>query len=37
MAAGEPELNEKKVVEPLENATPGNIVSLKVWLENISR
>ena len=39
MAAGEnrfaPELNDKEVIELLENATPGSIK--KVWRENISR
>ena len=42
MAAGEnrfaPELNEKEVIELLENATPESIkTSDKVWHENISR
>ena len=43
MAAGEyrfaPELNEKEVIELLENATPGSIYNEghKVWRENISR
>ena len=39
MEAGEnrfaPELNEKEVIELLENATPGSIK--KPWHENISR
>ena len=41
-AAGEnrfaPELNEKEVIELLENATPGSTKkATKVWHENISR
>ena len=44
MAASEnrfaPELNEAKVIELLENATPGNIKKATkyiIWCENISR
>ena len=42
MAVGEnrfaPELNEKEVIELLENATPGSVKkNSKVWHENTSR